>query len=71
MREHKWNLLTAVVAALAAVMWWMNAVRHDWGGVHIFNAVLWTLCAAVWWARWFKSRKYEQNSDTTGGNENE
>jgi hypothetical protein len=71
MQGPKWNLLTAFIMTLAAAMWWMNAVRHGWGGAQIFCAVLWSILAVVWWVRWFKSRKTEENSDTTGGNENE
>ena len=71
MQGPKWNLLTAAIATLVAAMWWLNAVRWGGGGAQIFCAAIWSVVAAIWWVRWFKSRKTEENSDTTGGNENE
>ena len=57
MQGPKWNLFTAAVATLAAVAWWMNAARYGWGGVQICNAGLWSVLAAVWWVKYWKSRK--------------
>ena len=57
MNGPKWNLLTALVSTLCAVLWVLNAVRHDWGGVQIFNAVLWSIVAAIWWVKYCKSRQ--------------
>ena len=62
------SLLTPIAPTLCAGLFWLNVGRNAgrW-----FLAALWTVCAAIWWVRWFKSRKYEQNSDIAGGNENE
>ena len=57
MQGQKWNLLTAAIATLAAAMWWLNAVRHGWGGAHVFNAILWSIVTMIWWVKYWKSRK--------------
>ena len=57
MRGPKWNLLTAAIATLAAAAWWLNAVRWGGGGAQIFCAVLWSIVAAIWWVKYWKSRK--------------
>lgn len=62
-------LLLALIWTLAAVLWWINAFRDL--GIAWLTALVWTLGAAIFWLRYFKTRKIEQNSDITGGNENE
>lgn len=71
MNGNKQYLLTAVITMLPALLWWFNAARWGWGGIQVACAALWSIVAVLWWVRWFKSRKTEENSDTTGGNENE
>ena len=57
MQGPKWNLITALVGTLTAVVWWMNAARHGWGGAQIFCAGLWSALTVIWWIKYHKSRK--------------
>ena len=68
-KESKGAFSVAIMWTICAVMWWINSLRS--GGLMWLCAGLWTLGAVIWWARWLKARKMEQNSDITGGNENE
>ena len=62
-------LLNALIYTLCAVLWWINASRRM--SISWLTALVWTFAAIIWWLRYFKTRKIEQNSDITGGNENE
>ena len=62
-------LLNALIYTLCNVLWWVNAFRRT--GISWLSAIVWTVATVSLWLRYFKTRKIEQNSDITGGNENE